>query len=191
MLIIGLGNPGAKYEKTRHNIGWMQVDRFASLLGLSFSLDKKHKANIARGNYKGKTITIAKPLTYMNLSGESVVSIAHYYKYTNDDIIVVYDDKDFDIGVVKIKKDGSSAGHNGIKSIISSLSTEKFIRVRMGIGAKPKDYDMANYVLSDFSNQELKNLEENVFGKCNEAIESIIFDGLDKAMNTHNRKAEN
>lgn len=191
MLIIGLGNPGSKYEKTRHNIGWMQVDRFAQLVGLSFSLDKKHKANIARGNYKGKTITIAKPLTYMNLSGESVVSILNYYKYTNEDLVVVYDDKDFDIGIIKIKKDGSSAGHNGIKSIIASLSTEKFIRVRMGIGAKPKEYDMANYVLSDFSSQELKNLEENVFDKCNEAIESIIFDGLDKAMNIHNRKAEN
>ena len=148
MLIIGLGNPGSQYERTKHNVGWMQIDKFAHHIGLSFSLEKKHRAEVARGNYKGKTITLVKPLTYMNLSGESVISVMHYYKYSNSDIIVIYDDKDFNVGSFKIKLGGSSAGHNGIKSLIACLKTEDFIRFRIGIGPKIKEADMANFVLS-------------------------------------------
>ena len=188
MLIVGLGNPGSQYEKTKHNAGWMQLDKFANYARLSFSLDKKHKANVVRGIHKGKTITLAKPLTYMNLSGESVISLANYYKYSTDEILIVYDDKDFDIGSFKIKTDGSPAGHNGIKSIISCLNTQKFPRFRIGIGPKPKEIEMSNFVLSRFSNQEL-DIIDKVIDKGIDAIDSIIFDGIDKAMNIYNTKS--
>lgn len=187
MLIVGLGNPGSKYEKNKHNVGWMQLKRFADKAGLSFSLDKKHKAEVARGSYQGKTLTLVMPLTYMNLSGESVLSVADYYKYSPEDVIVIYDDKDFDLGSFKIKVGGSSAGHNGIKSLISSLKTEKFIRFRIGIGPKPKEFEMANFVLSDFSKKELDILDP-LFDKGVEAIETILFQGLEKAMQLYNQK---
>lgn len=188
MLIVGLGNPGSQYENTKHNIGWLQLEKFSKNAKLNFSLDKKHKASIARGNYKGKMLTLAMPLTYMNLSGESVISLVNYYKYSIDDILVVYDEKDFDFGVIKIRKDGSSAGHNGIKSIISHLGTEKFPRLRMGIGPKPKEYEMANFVLSNFSSEEKKKLEDDILIKGCQIIDSIIIEGLEKAMNIHNSK---
>lgn len=188
MLIVGLGNPGSQYEKTRHNVGWIQLDEFAKYANLSFALDKKHKANVVRGNHKGKVITLAKPLTYMNLSGESVVSLAHYYKYTPDQIVIVYDDKDFDLGTFKIKTDGSPAGHNGIKSIISCLNTQKFNRLRIGIGPKPAPMVMSDFVLSKFSNSDLEIINK-VVDRGIDAIDSILFDGIDKAMNLHNTKA--
>lgn len=188
MLIVGLGNPGTQYEKTKHNIGWLQIGKFAKNIGFNFSLDKKHKANVVRGSYKGKMLTLAMPLTYMNLSGESVVSLLNYYKYTTDDLLIVYDDKDFDLGIIKLRQDGSSAGHNGIKSIISCLGTEKFPRMRMGIGPKPKEHDMSNFVLGNFSSHDMKKLEEDVLIRGITILESIIFDGLEKAMNLHNRK---
>lgn len=188
MLIVGLGNPGSKYEKNKHNVGWMQLKRFAQKAHLSFTLDKKHKAEVARGSYQGKTITLVMPLTYMNLSGESVLSIAEYYKYSPEEILVIYDDKDFDLGNFKIKVGGSSAGHNGIKSLISCLKTDKFIRFRIGIGPKPKEFEMANFVLSDFSKEDLKILDL-LFDKGVEAIETVIFQGLENAMQLYNRKS--
>jgi len=188
MLIVGLGNPGPQYEKNRHNAGWMQMERLAKHTGLSFKLEKNHKANVARGNFKGKTITLAMPLTYMNLSGQSVISLAHYYKYSSEEVLIVYDDKDFDLGAFKIKQDGSAAGHNGIKSIISCLSTEKFPRFRIGVGPKPKEMDMANFVLQNFSKAEMEILDK-VLDKGIDALDCIITDGMEKAMNLYNRKA--
>lgn len=187
MLLVGLGNPGLQYEQTRHNIGWIQLEKFAKYSGLKFSLDKKHKGNIARGNHKGKMITLLMPLTYMNLSGESVISAANYYKYSQEEIIIIYDDKDFDLGTLKIKADGSPAGHNGIKSIISHLGTQKFPRLRIGIGPKPKEMVMSNFVLSKFSNDDLK-IVEDITEKGIDAIDSILFEGIDKAMNKFNTK---
>jgi PTH1 family peptidyl-tRNA hydrolase len=187
MLLVGLGNPGTQYEKTRHNVGWIQIEKFAKYAGLQFNLDKKHKGNVARGNHKGKMITLLMPLTYMNLSGESVISVANYYKYSPEEIVVIYDDKDFDLGTFKIKADGSPAGHNGIKSIINHLNTQKFPRFRIGIGPKPKEIVMSNFVLSKFSNSDLKTIEELTETGI-DAIDSIIFDGIDKAMNKYNTK---
>ena len=187
MLIVGLGNPGSQYETNLHNVGWLQLDKFAKQINFSFALDKKHKAMVARANYKGTTLTLAKPLTYMNLSGESVVSLANYYKYSNEQIIIVYDDKDFDLGIFKIKQDGSAAGHNGIKSIMSCIGAEKFIRFRIGVGPKPKEREMANFVLSNFSKKELEILEP-VLERGIDALDSLIFDGVEKAMNFYNQK---
>lgn len=187
MLIVGLGNPGSKYENTRHNVGWLLLDKFAAYSGLKFSPDKKHKAELARGNFRGKTITLAKPLTYMNLSGESVVSVSHYYKYLPEEIIIVYDDKDFDLGTFKIKTNGSAAGHNGIKSIISCMNTENFIRFRIGIGPKPKLMEMSNFVLANFSKDDF-NILNPLFEKGIDALEMILSDGVEKAMNVYNRR---
>jgi PTH1 family peptidyl-tRNA hydrolase len=187
MLIVGLGNPGPQYERNRHNAGWMQLEKLAKLTGLSFKFEKNHKANVARGNYRGKMLTMAMPLTYMNLSGQSVVSLLNYYKYDLSELLIVYDDKDFDLGAFKIKQNGSAAGHNGIKSIISCLGTQEFPRFRIGVGPKPKEYDMANFVLQNFSKAEMEILEK-VLDRGTDAIESIIVDGLDKAMNLYNRK---
>lgn len=188
MLLVALGNPGIQYEKTRHNAGWIQIEKFAKYAGMSFALDKKHKANVARSNHKGKMITLAMPLTYMNLSGESVISLANYYKYSPEQIVVIYDDKDFDLGTFKIKLDGSPAGHNGIKSIISCLGTQKFPRFRIGIGPKPKEMEMSNFVLSKFSNSDFDILDQ-VTEKGIDAIDSILFEGIDKAMNKYNTKS--
>ncbi len=187
MLIVGLGNPGSQYEKNKHNVGWMQLDKFANYAKMSFGLDKKHKANVARGIYKGQTITLAKPLTYMNLSGDSVISIANYYKYTPNQILIIYDDKDFDTGIFKIKMDGSPAGHNGIKSIISCLNTQKFPRLRIGIGPKPKEMVLSDFVLSNFSKQEMEIIDK-VTDIGIDAIDSILTNGFDKAMNLYNTK---
>ncbi len=187
MLIVGLGNPGQQYEKNKHNAGWMLLEKFAKQAGLSFNLEKKHKATVARGNYKGKTVTLAMPLTYMNLSGESVISLANYYKYLPDEIVIVYDDKDFDLGILKIKTNGSAAGHNGIKSIISCLSTQNFPRLRIGIGPKPKEFEMSNFVLSNFTKSEMDMLEK-VLEKGVDALDMIIIDGIEKAMQIYNQK---
>lgn len=187
MLIVGLGNPGPQYERNRHNAGWMQLERLARHTGLNFKFEKNHKANVARGSYQGKMLTLAKPLTYMNLSGQAIVSLANYYRYLPSEILVVYDDKDFDLGTFKIKHNGSAAGHNGIKSVISSLGTQEFPRFRIGVGPKPKEMDMVNYVLQNFSKAELEILDK-VLDKGIDALESIIVEGLEKAMNLYNRK---
>lgn len=187
MLIVGLGNPGTKYEKNRHNAGWMQLIKFAKHIGFNFTLDKRHRAYLSRGTYKGKTITLAMPLTYMNLSGFSVQSLAGYYKYLPSETLIVYDDKDFDLGIFKLKKNGSAAGHNGIKSIIESLGTQEFLRFRIGVGPKPPYMDMADFVLQNFSKQEFEILEK-VIEKGIDAIDCIICDGFEKAMNIYNRK---
>jgi PTH1 family peptidyl-tRNA hydrolase len=187
MLVVALGNPGSEYKKNRHNVGWIFLDKLSEKFPLKFSNEKKHNASVCKANYKGKTIVFAKPLTYMNLSGNAVQSLCHYYKIPPKDLIVIYDDKDFDIGNFKIKIGGSAAGHNGIKSLISSLGTENFIRFRIGIGPKPKEIDMAKYVLQNFSENEMKILN-SIFDKMIDAFDTLILEGYEKAMNLYNRK---
>lgn len=187
MLIVALGNPGKEYQRNRHNIGWIFLDKLSEKFPLKFSTEKKHNASICKINYKGKNVIFAKPLTYMNLSGNSVQSLAYYYKINPKDIIVIYDDKDFDIGTFKIKISGSAAGHNGIKSLISSLGTENFIRFRIGIGPKPKDFDMAKFVLQNFSENEMKIIN-SISEKMIEAFDTLLLEGTEKAMNLYNRK---
>ncbi|MGB4756009.1 MAG: aminoacyl-tRNA hydrolase [Fervidobacterium sp.] len=177
MIIIGLGNPDSRYANTRHNVGFMLLDR------ISRSWNKGPNYLYSDVNINGERTRLIKPMTYMNLSGEVFKYIPH------DDIIVVYDDLDLPLGRLRIRKDGSAGGHNGIKSIISYIGQD-FPRIRIGIGPKPRNIEAADYVLSDFSKAEFEILER-VLETSKEVIEYIIIHGLDKAMNKYNSfKAE-
>lgn len=171
-MIIGLGNPGEKYENTRHNVGFMVLDK------LSKSWKRGINYLYSDINIFGEKVRLVKPTTYMNLSGEVFKYLPH------DDIIVVYDDLDLPLGRIRIRKNGSAGGHNGIKSIISFIGQD-FPRIRIGIGPKPQDVDAADYVLSNFSQEEFEKLEK-VMELTIEAIKSIISEGIDKAMNKYN-----
>lgn len=183
MIIVGLGNPGEKYEKTRHNIGFMFVDKVAEANRVTFKLDKKLKCMIGEFSLNGEKHFIVKPITYMNLSGEAVRAVCDYYKKTSDDVIVIYDDMDLDLGKVRIRKNGSSGGHNGIKSIIAHLNTDVFKRIRIGIGHKPAD--AIDYVLGCFSKND-QNILNNVFDKAPNMIDDLIYKGIDYIMNNYN-----
>ena len=157
-MIVGLGNPGKEYEKTRHNVGFRSVELVAGQL--KTKIDKvKFKALTRMVNHQGKKILLVEPQTYMNLSGAAVSALATYYKVKPDHILVIFDDISLPVGRIRIRRDGSAGGHNGIKSIIQSLGTDQFPRVKVGVGAKPHpDYDLASWVLSNFSPQEEKLL---------------------------------
>lgn len=172
MIIIGLGNPGEKYANTRHNVGFMVLDR------LSKSWKSGPNYLYSDINISAQKVRLVKPLTYMNLSGEVFKYLPH------DDIIVVYDDLNLPLGRIRIRKDGSAGGHNGIKSIISYIG-QNFPRIRIGIGPKPKEVDAADYVLSDFSSEEFEKLRK-VIDLTLQAIETIVSEGIDKAMNKYN-----
>ena len=183
MIIVGLGNPGKEYAKTRHNIGFMFVDAIADSYKVEFKLDKKLQCMKSEIMIGGEKHILVKPITYMNLSGNSVRSVMDYYKKTPDDVIVIYDDMDLDLAKVRIRKNGSSGGHNGIKSIIACLNTQEFKRIRIGIGPHPQD--AIDYVLGCFSKKEQTALD-NVFVKSTSMIEDLINKGMDYLMNNYN-----
>ena len=183
MIIVGLGNPGKEYAKTRHNIGFMFVDAIADSYKADFKLDKKLQCMKAEIIINGEKHILVKPITYMNLSGNSVRSVMDYYKKTPDDVIVIYDDMDLDLAKVRIRKNGSSGGHNGIKSIIACLNTQEFKRIRIGIGPHPQD--AIDYVLGCFSKKEQAALD-NVLMKSTNMIEDLIIKGMDYLMNNYN-----
>jgi len=179
-LIIGLGNPGNKYVNTRHNIGFDVVDFLARKLSVNI---KKSKGKALVG--KNKNIVLAKPQTFMNLSGESVAALVKFYKIENKNIIVVYDDIDLPLGKIRLRPGGGAGGHNGIKSIISHVG-EDFCRVRIGIGAdKHGNFDTADYVLGKFTKQETDILIPTA-KTASDAIEEIIKSGINSAMNKFN-----
>ena len=152
-IIIGLGNPTAQYEGTRHNVGFDVIDRLAEKYNIAVDT-KKHRAYIGKGMIDGQKVILAKPQTYMNLSGESVRELAEYYKVDPEqEILVIYDDISLDVGQLRIRKKGSAGGHNGIKNIIAHLGTQVFPRIKVGVGEKPKNYDLADYVLGHFPKQ--------------------------------------
>lgn len=183
-VIVGLGNPGLKYDRTRHNVGFETIDKFAAKHNIK--LDKeKFKAILGEGNINGEKVVLVMPLTYMNLSGESVQAVLAWHKVTPDKLIVVYDDISLDVGNVRTRPKGSAGGHNGMKNIISMIGNDNFPRVRVGVGDKPKDWDLADYVLSQFSKEE-RFLIEQATDKACMVIETIIKDGIDKAMNLYN-----
>jgi len=165
-LIVGLGNPGKKYERTRHNVGFMVLDTLHEELvryGINdWELSKKFNAQICGCTINGQKIVLAKPMTFMNHSGEAVQLIMHYYKMAPEDLLVVHDDKDIVLGKIKIQEDKNDAGHNGIKSIIEHIGTKSFTRVRIGIasGNKHKTEDTATFVLSKFGILQRKKVEE-------------------------------
>lgn len=187
IIIAGLGNPGKEYVNTRHNVGFMAIDALASKYGIDVN-EKKHKAIIGKGTINGQKVILAKPQTFMNLSGESLRELVDYYKpEVETQVIVVYDDITLDVGGIRVRKKGSAGGHNGMKSIIAHLGTENFQRVRVGIGEKPARMDLADWVLSRFSKEDLTILEDSL-GEAVDAVTMLTEGGIDEAMNKYNRK---
>ena len=170
-LVIGLGNPGKQYEKTRHNVGFLCLDRLANKLNISFKIDSDFKASLSLYNCGEKCIFV-KPQTYMNLSGEAVGKIAKYYKIDAKDILVIHDDMDLPFGALRLREKGSAGGHNGVKNIILHLETEEFKRIRVGISGHA-EIDAKDYVLGHFSKKELSDLEIIAEDVCNAILEFI------------------
>ncbi|WP_336017320.1 aminoacyl-tRNA hydrolase [Fusobacterium polymorphum] len=187
-VVIGLGNPGKKYEKTRHNIGFIAVDNLRKKMNISDEREK-FQALVSEKNIDGEKVIFLKPQTFMNLSGNSVIEIVNFYKLNpKKDIIVIYDDMDLSFGDIRIREKGSSGGHNGIKSIISHIG-EEFIRIKCGIGAKEKD--AIEHVLGEFNQTEQKDLDEILEKINNCVIEMLSVQNLDRIMQKYNKKKEN
>ena len=186
-LIAGLGNPTREYEKTRHNVGFSVIDVLADKYNIDVS-DRKHKALCGKGVIEGEKVLLVKPQTFMNLSGESIREIVDYYKVDDtSELIVISDDISLDVGQLRIRKKGSAGGHNGLKNIIKMLGHDTFIRVRMGVGEKPKNYDLADYVLGHFPSEERTVMDEAAKTAA-EAIRMILTESADAAMNHFNSK---
>lgn len=186
-LIVGLGNPTKQYEKTRHNIGFDVIDALADKYNISVT-EKKHKALCGHGAIEGQKVILAKPQTFMNLSGESVVELLNYYKMDPEtEMIVIYDDISLAPGNIRIRKKGSAGGHNGIKNIIALTGTQTFLRIKVGVGEKPKNWDLADYVLGRFGEEDRKYVEDAIKDAMN-ACALMVWDDVDKAMNDYNSK---
>ena len=184
-LIVGLGNPGNKYILTRHNAGFLCMDMLSEKLG--FKIDRlKYKSLIADVNINGHRCIVMKPQTFMNNSGEAVRECASFYKIKPENVIVIYDDISLDVGKLRIRRKGTDGGHNGIKSIIYHLNSDQFPRIKVGCGKKPHpDYDLADWVLSEFKKDEQKALEPALENAC-KAIELLLDNQTEKAMNLYN-----
>ena len=183
-IIAGLGNPDKKYEGTRHNAGFEAVDKLADKLGVKIS-EKKFKGLCQTVSLNGDKYLLLKPLTYMNNSGESIRAAADFYKIAPENIIILYDDINFECGRMRIRGSGSAGGHNGMKSIIQHLGTQDFARVRVGIGNKPPKMDLADYVLGHFSRDEEKVIQDAA-KEAALAVTVMIESGVDAAMNRFN-----
>jgi len=186
-IIAGLGNPDEKYQGTRHNVGFDVIDLLAEKYNISVDT-RKHRAYIGKGMIEGQKVILAKPQTYMNLSGESIRSLVEYYKIDpEEELLVIFDDISLDVGQLRIRKKGSAGGHNGIKSIIAHLGTSGFSRIKVGVGEKPKGYDLADYVLGRFSKGEQELMKEG-YENAVEAVSLIVQDEMEQAMNEYNKK---
>ena len=188
-IIVGLGNPGKQYEGTRHKIGFDVIDALADKYNISV-IERKHKALIGKGVVAGQKVILVKPLTFMNLSGESVREVLDYYKVDEEEqLIVVYDDISLVPGGLRIRGKGSAGGHNGIKNILQHLGHDVFKRVKVGVGEKPKGWDLVDHVLGRFTTEERKAVDEAVKVAV-EAVEMLVTFGLDEAMNKCNRSGK-
>ena len=185
-LIAGLGNPTREYEKTRHNVGFEAIDILADKAGTTVT-EKKHKALYGKGYIGGQKVILAKPQTYMKLSGESIREIADFYKIEPENIIILCDDINLSEGQLRIRLKGSAGGHNGLKNIISHLGTQEFPRIRIGVGEKPRGMDLADYVLGRFPKEQQAVMEE-AYRDAADAACMMIEEGADAAMNHYNRK---
>jgi len=183
-LIAGLGNPGREYRQTRHNIGFMLLDSLAGNLKLTFSRVES-KSLVTRGDYSGRRLLLAKPQTYMNLSGQAVGALAHYYKVPQENILIVYDDVDLPFGLLRVRAAGGSGGHKGMISIIERLASQEIPRLRMGIGRPPGRMEAADYVLKNFSQAETSELPA-ILERGVEAVYTFITQGIEAAMNRYN-----
>ncbi len=184
-IIAGLGNPGRNYTGTRHNIGFDAIDTIASENNIKFN-KTKFKADIGEGTIGGEKVILAKPQTFMNLSGESIRPLRDWYKIPDENIIIIHDDISLPLGKLRLRGKGSAGGHNGMKSIIYQLGTDIFPRIKIGVGAPPDaDYDLADFVLGKFSKNEVEILIQTVI-KAADAVESIIKNGVEKTMSKFN-----
>lgn len=188
-VIVGLGNPKKEYDNTRHNIGFDVIDVLAKENRIGMT-EKKHKAVLGKGMIAGQKVLLVKPQTFMNLSGEAVREVVDYYKIDEEsELIVISDDISLAPGQLRIRKKGSAGGHNGLKNIILHLGHDRFNRIKMGVGEKPKGYDLADYVLGHFSKEERVIMDESVQDAC-KAIEMMLQDDIDGAMNIFNKKKD-
>ena len=184
-LVAGLGNPGKKYDKTRHNAGFMAIDYIKDKLCVKTE-KQKFNALVSEATISGKRVLLLKPQTFMNLSGQSLEETCDFYKIPIENVIVIYDDISLEPGKIRIRRKGSAGGHNGIKSIISSLDGENFPRIKIGVGKKPnKDYDLASWVLSAFSKEDMEEVLCSL-DKVYESLKLILEDDYEKAMNLYN-----
>ena len=186
-VIAGLGNPTSQYEGTRHNVGFDVIDTIAEQYNIAVT-ERKSRAFCGKGIIAGQKVLLVKPQTYMNLSGESLRQIVDFYKIDpEEELLVIFDDVSLAVGQLRIRKKGSAGGHNGIKSIISHLGTSEFSRIKIGVGEKPKEYDLADYVLGHFSKDEKEIMQEG-YKKAVHAVEMILQDDMEGAMNRFNKK---
>ena len=188
-IIAGLGNPTKEYEGTRHNVGFDVIDRLSERYNIDVTMEK-HRALIGKGMIAGQKVILVKPQTYMNLSGESIRSVIDYYKVDPEtELIVIYDDISLGVGQLRIRAKGSAGGHNGIKSIISSVGTSNFMRIKVGVGEKPQGWDLADHVLGRFSGEDRARVEEAI-RDAEDAAVLMIQGEADKAMNDFNAKKQ-
>lgn len=181
-VIVGLGNPGRKYAKTRHNLGFLTVDEIAARLHSGFK--KSDNYEISEGFMGSEKLLLVKPLTFMNLSGTAVSRVLLYYKGTLDDMVLIHDDLDIETGRIKIRLGGGSGGHKGVESVISSVGSRVFLRIKIGIG-RPDNNNTEGYVLSTFKGTEEQLINDTIM-KAADALQSIISDGYEKAMSKFN-----
>lgn len=184
LLIVGLGNPGREFRETRHNIGFMLLDRLAIKLEAKFTRIQA-KALVTDRIYRDRKIVLAKPQSFMNLSGQSVRSLIRFYQIVNENLLIAHDDIDLPLGSIRIRLDGGSAGQKGIKSIIEHLGTDKFTRIRLGIGRPPGQKQAANYVLQTFSDDDM-SIVSDMLSRATAAVLVWVSDGPEAAMNQYN-----
>ncbi len=182
--IVGLGNPGLQYENTRHNVGFLTIDYLTRKYNINVK-KIKFKSLYGQGEISGHKVMLIKPQTYMNNSGETLRELYSYYKFDHDKLIVIYDDIDIEFGSIRIKKKGSAGTHNGMKSIIYNLQYDDFPRIKLAVGKKPDFMNLANFVLSGFRGDDVKVIEDEI-EMAADAVESILADGIEKAMGTYN-----
>lgn len=186
-IIAGLGNPTSQYDKTRHNVGFEVIDRLAERYDISVET-RKSRAFIGKGMIEGQKVILAKPQTYMNLSGESIRALIDFYKIDEEnELLIVYDDVSLPLGQLRIRERGSAGGHNGMKNIIMHLGHDTFFRVKVGVGEKPKEYNLADYVLSRFTKQE-QEVMEDCYKRAEDAVTRIVAGDVNEAMKEHNKK---
>ncbi len=183
-VILGIGNPGKQYDNTRHNIGFISLDFLAASWGITIH-KIKHKALIGEGQRGGEKVLLVKPQTYVNLSGESAGEILRFYKIPPENLIVICDDVNLDEGRVRIRPKGSDGGHNGLKSILYHVGSDAFPRIRLGVGKKPPEYDLADWVLGKFSDEQIKIMAKTV-DEVPAMVETIMKRGVQSAMNQYN-----
>ena len=186
-LIVGLGNPGQEYQKTRHNVGFMVLDALASTCGFSFEDNRPFKAHIAKTELHGQSVIFAKPQTYMNLSGQAVSKIANFYKIKPQNILVICDDLSLELGTLRLRAKGSSGGQKGLENIINLIGSQEVLRLRLGIGIKPDFIDAKNYVLGKFPKAQEELLHTAII-KAQSTIEKLLKEDFNSAQQFANTK---